>query len=78
VRQAASVEQTLADCRWTDIQRYSSKQKTAMQLGGITGRIAYRGDDLTSFLPLFKYCETTHLGKQTTFGLGRIRVETPA
>jgi hypothetical protein len=78
VAEAAKVQQTLADCRWTDIQRYSSRQKTAMQLGGITGRIGYKGDNLAAFLPLLRYCEKTHLGKQTTFGLGQIRVEVPA
>jgi len=78
VAEAAKVEQSHAACHWTDIQRYSSKQKTAMQLGGITGRIAYKGENLAPFLPLLRFCETTHLGKQTTFGLGRIRVETPA
>ncbi|MFH0784201.1 MAG: CRISPR system precrRNA processing endoribonuclease RAMP protein Cas6 [Pseudomonadota bacterium] len=78
VAQAASVRQTVADCHWTDIQRYSSRQKTTMQLGGITGRMVYQGDNLAAFLPLLRYCEKTHLGKQTTFGLGRIRVEVPA
>jgi CRISPR/Cas system endoribonuclease Cas6 (RAMP superfamily) len=48
-----------------------------MQLGGITGRMVYLGDNLATFLPLLRYCEKTHLGKQTTFGLGHIRVETP-
>ena len=78
VAEAAKVEQALTDCQWTDITRYSSKQKTTMQLGGITGRMVYHGDNLTPFLPLLHYCETTHLGKQTTFGLGRIRVAAPA
>ena len=77
VAEAARVQQSVADCRWTDIQRYSSRQKAAMQMGGITGRMVYHGDNLVAFLPLLRYCEKTHLGKQTTFGLGRIRVEAP-
>lgn len=75
VAEAARVEQKVADCRWTDIQRYSSRQKTAMQFGGITGRVVYHGDNLSPFLPLLRYCEKAHLGKQTTFGLGRIGVD---
>ena len=30
------------------------------------------------FLPLFRYAETVNLGKQTVFGLGRIRIVEPA
>lgn len=74
VARAAHVRQGAGNCRWTEIQRYSSKQQTTMQLGGVTGRITYMGGGLGEFLPLLRYCEKTHLGKQTTFGLGRIMV----
>lgn len=74
VARATKVQTKTSDCRWTEIIRYSSKQKTTMQLGGITGKIVYHGENLGEFLPLLRYCEETHLGKQTTFGLGRIKV----
>jgi len=72
---AADVVIENADCRWKDIERYSARQKTAMLMGGILGTITYQGKNLAEFLPLLRYCERVHLGKQTSFGLGRITVE---
>jgi hypothetical protein len=72
---ATNVRIIVADCRWTDFERYSNRQKTAMHFGGMLGRMVYQGEDLSEFLPLLRYCEITHLGKQTSFGLGRIRIE---
>jgi len=42
-----------------------------MLMGGVTGEITYRGR-LNEFIPLINYCETVHVGKATTFGLGKI------
>lgn len=72
---AAQVAIEKAACRWAEIERYSARQKTAMLIGGIMGAITYTGE-LGEFLPLLRYCEITHLGKQTSFGLGRIRITT--
>ncbi len=78
VARAAAVGITSSSCRWTDIERYSNRQHTAMLMGGITGTITYEAEDLSEFVPLLHYCEVVHLGKQTSFGLGRIRIETEA
>lgn len=67
-----------SSCRWVDIERYSNRQKTAMLMGGVQGSITFAGENLSEFLPLLRYCELTHIGKQTSFGLGRILVETGA
>jgi hypothetical protein len=75
VARAAAVTITNSSCRWTDIERYSNRQHTAMLMGGIKGTITYQAEDLSEFIPLLRYCETLHLGKQTSFGLGRIRIE---
>lgn len=40
-------------------------------LGGYIGQITYQGD-LTPFWPLLKFAEIIHLGKNCTFGLGKI------
>lgn len=56
---------------WCDVTRYSSRQQTAMQIGGVVGSMVFAGE-LTDFLSLLRYCEKTHLGKQTAFGLGSI------
>lgn len=59
---------------WEEFRRYSHRQDRAMMMGGIRGQITYQGD-LDEFLPLMAFCEKVHIGKQTTFGLGRIAVE---
>lgn len=79
VSRAFKVDTVAADCRWQDIERYSNRQKSAMFFGGVQGRIVYAGEHLAEFMPLLRYCEVTHLGKQTSFGLGKIAVgEAPA
>jgi len=71
IRQAEGVVTLSSHCRWLDLERYSSRQKTAMFLGGLVGSTCYSGD-LDVFLPILRYCQQTQLGKQTTFGLGQI------
>lgn len=56
--------------KWHDWERYSSRQETRMMLGGLKGLIAYEGPVL-NFLPLLKAGEILHVGKATSFGLGK-------
>ncbi len=44
-----------------------------MKLGGFVGRITFEGD-LTPFLPYIRIGEAVHVGKATSFGLGRYRI----
>ena len=69
---AESVKIVDKDLRWQDWHRYSSRQKASMRLGGLVGTICYEGKNLGVFMPLLRYAEQVHLGKQTTFGLGRL------
>ncbi|MGD9819577.1 MAG: CRISPR system precrRNA processing endoribonuclease RAMP protein Cas6 [Desulfomonilaceae bacterium] len=62
-----------SDLRWLDWERYSNRQEKRMQMGGLVGMATYEGR-LTEFIPLLQYCEQVHLGKATTFGLGKIIV----
>jgi hypothetical protein len=75
VARANKVVVTKSSLQWTEIERYSNRQKRAMLMGGITGSITYEGDELAEFVPLLRYCEVVHLGKETSFGLGRISIE---
>jgi len=73
VERAKSVEINTASLTWFDWKRYSNKQDQSMLMGGIVGRVRYSGD-LTEFVPLIRCCEKLHLGKQTSFGLGKIEI----
>lgn len=55
---------------WYDWERYSNRQQTRMKMGGIVGSLSYAGD-LASFMPLILLGQFTHIGKNTTFGLGK-------
>jgi CRISPR/Cas system endoribonuclease Cas6 (RAMP superfamily) len=45
-----------------------------MQLGGLLGRLTLSGDRLSDLWPLLWLGQHTHLGKGTSFGLGRYRL----
>lgn len=62
------------DTQWHDWERYSHRQDKRMKLGGILGELEYAGD-LAPFLPLLVLGSWVNLGKNTTFGLGRYRLE---
>jgi len=59
---------------WRDWRRYSSRQRQEMVLGGVVGEVALRGE-LAPFAELLAVGQWTHLGKNTSFGLGRYRLE---
>ena len=74
VKKAGTVSIAESDLRWFDWQRYSHRQEKAMLMGGMTGSITYEGK-IDEYMPLIDFCSKVHLGKQTAFGLGKIRAE---
>jgi hypothetical protein len=58
---------------WHDWERYSNRQGSRMRLGGFLGDITYSGY-LEIFIPFLRACEILHVGKGTTFGLGKYRI----
>ena len=75
IERAQEVETETAEVRWVDWERYSTRQRQRMNLGGIRGRVTYAGE-LTPFLPLLRLGELIHVGKGATFGNGQYRMET--
>lgn len=55
---------------WYSWERYSNRQRTRMNMGGIVGIFIYEGE-LAPFMPLIVLGQFTHIGKNTTFGLGK-------
>jgi hypothetical protein len=79
IERAESVKVVGSDLRWLDWERYSSRQKTRMRLGGFVGEVEYEFAvvaDLEVFLPLLMLGEVVHVGKNTTFGLGKYEIAT--
>jgi len=58
---------------WRDWERYSSRQKKAMKLGGVVGHWYFKNVPV-ALLPFIYLGELLHVGKETSFGLGHYRV----
>jgi len=67
------VESLTSESCWQEHGHYSSRQKTTLQLGGVTGRLIFRGVP-PECLPAVFAGEILGIGKNTSFGLGRYRV----
>ncbi|UCZ57700.1 CRISPR system precrRNA processing endoribonuclease RAMP protein Cas6 [Desulfurispirillum indicum] len=60
--------------RWLDIGRYSNRQATKMKLGGFVGSMEF-SDPTGAAASLLAAVAKIHIGKQTTFGYGKIELE---
>jgi CRISPR-associated endoribonuclease Cas6 len=74
IEQAASIRLVHDDTRWTQWQRYSSRQDRRMEWEGIIGRAIYEGD-ITPFWSFLKFGELVQVGHGATFGLGKYRID---
>jgi hypothetical protein len=74
IDQAKEIKTRARNIAWRDWERYSSRQDTRMKLGGIVGDIEFAGD-ITPFWPFLLMGQEIHIGKNTTFGLGKYLVE---
>ncbi len=61
---------------WKELTRYSMRQKARMRLGGLIGWIEMQGKSIPEYFDLaVQLIEIVHIGKNTTFGLGKIEVK---
>jgi CRISPR-associated endoribonuclease Cas6 len=74
ILKAKAVEMVDADYKWVQVKRFSQRQGKPTPLDGFMGSVTYEGD-LGEFMPQIKFCEETHIGKQTAFGLVQIASE---
>lgn len=61
------------DFQWRDWQRYSSRQKRTMHLGGLLGQCRFKKLP-SEFLPFLYLGQWFHMGKNATFGLGKFQI----
>ncbi|KPA13720.1 CRISPR-associated protein Cas6 domain containing protein [Candidatus Magnetomorum sp. HK-1] len=72
IQRAKSVKMIDNNLKWYNWSRYSERQDRKMKMGGLIGSVIYEGN-LEEFIPFIQFCSKVHIGKQTTFGLGKIR-----
>ncbi|MDD5435104.1 MAG: CRISPR system precrRNA processing endoribonuclease RAMP protein Cas6 [Nitrospira sp.] len=73
IEEAEDVTTEKKSLKWYDWERFSTRQNVRMKMGGIVGEITYRGR-IEQFLPVLKAGEILHVGKGTSFGLGRYEI----
>ncbi len=67
-----------ADLYWKDWTRYSSRQQTSMQMGGLLGTAMLDGEEIVPFWPYLWLGQWVHVGKNTSMGLGRYQLNVAA
>ncbi len=60
--------------RWQDWTRYSSRQGTTMEMGGLLGTVDLDMTGMEPFWPYLWLGQWTHAGKGTSMGLGRYAI----
>jgi len=73
IEKAMAVRLEKNEAAWVDWERYSNRQKIRMKLGGLAGLVSYKGY-VSEFMPLLRAGEVFHVGKGTSFGLGKYRI----
>jgi len=73
IEQAKKVKTINKSLIWEDWERYSNRQATKMKMGGLIGEVTYEGN-LEPFWPYIKLGEYIHVGKGSSFGLGKYTV----
>jgi hypothetical protein len=64
-----------ADLGWKDAERYSTRQKTALKIGGMTGQITLDIGRAPELWPFLAAAGRFGVGKATTMGFGAITTE---
>ena len=74
VYEAGTVRTVRENLIWENWRSPQRKGNGSSKLGGYRGNIVYQGD-LAVFWPWLKLAEILHVGKNCSFGLGRVAVE---
>lgn len=74
LNEASQLSEDRSDLSWHDWTRYSSRQQQEMTLGGVIGRWSLQGA-MAEIVPWLWLGQWLHLGKNSTMGMGRYRLE---
>jgi hypothetical protein len=73
IKESELVQTLQSNLHWHDWARYSTRQSSRMNLGGVMGKIVFSGD-LKPFWPYLLLGEWIHVGKGSSFGLGKYEI----
>jgi len=73
IEKAKEVKIAEKHLRWYDWERYSGRQETRIKMGGFVGNITFEGN-IEPFMQIIKAGEFLHVGKGTSFGLGKYEI----
>jgi CRISPR-associated endoribonuclease Cas6 len=73
VKEAGKVSIKFSGLKYVEVERYLTQQNKVVKLYGLVGETIYQGE-ITKFYPLLKIGEFIHVGKNTTFGLGKYEI----
>ncbi|MGI6092916.1 MAG: CRISPR system precrRNA processing endoribonuclease RAMP protein Cas6 [Veillonellaceae bacterium] len=73
IDKAEEIKIISSELRLVDWERYSQRQNTHVNMGGLVGSVVYEGN-VEPFMPLIKLGEVIHVGKGCVFGLGKYEV----
>jgi hypothetical protein len=72
---ARTVQFTSQQLKWYDWTRYSSRQQTEMNMGGLVGSVHLDMQGLDDFWPYLWLGQWTHAGKGTSMGMGAYTIQ---
>ena len=73
--QAKTIRFSRQQLKWYDWTRYSSRQQTEMNMGGLIGSVELDMRGLETFWPYLWLGQYTHVGKGATMGMGAYRIK---
>lgn len=73
IEEARKVKVQKENLHWMDWERYSNRQETRMKMGGFVGSVTFEGN-FQPFFPFILLGEHIHVGKGTSFGLGKYEI----
>jgi hypothetical protein len=74
MNKASDIEISGSSMEWIDYYYKPSNRNQKMKVGGFIGEVEFSGD-LTEFLPYLTMGEYLHVGKKTSYGLGKYNIE---
>jgi len=74
IEESSNIRVKKSNLHWFDWERYSNRQDTKMMMGGFTGPVTFEGK-VEPFLPFLLLGEYIHVGKGTSFGLGKYQIK---